>query len=294
MDREKDLRRPDAPTDPDDWRPDPDEVARLAYGYYEARNYGHGYHDDDWRRAEEEVRLRRPRNATMDTGEGLEGGSSARTVMGVFHTVDQAQAAYDNLVQEGFAREEISLIANKTVSKEWTGSASPETPDAVRSAKSEVAADAGIGAAIGGVGALLVSLAVPGIGPVLAAGPILAALGGAGLGAAAGGLVGALTERGIPEEEATHYAEGVRRGDVLIAVHAGGERADLASQVMDRSGAVSIDDRVDDWRQRGWTGYNTNAQPLTSDELRREREYYNAANFRPSDKPSRIFSGTKG
>jgi hypothetical protein len=143
-----------------------------------------------------------------------------------------------------------------------------------------VAADAGIGAALGGVGGLLLSfagLAIPGIGPILAAGPIIAALGGAGIGAAAGGLIGGLTEHGVPEEHAHHYAEGVRRGDILITVRTEGDRAERAAAIMDDNGAVDIDHRVADWKNRGWERHDTSAEPLSADEIRRERSYYNAA-----------------
>src|SRR5690606_26843391 len=74
------------------------------------------------------------------------------------------------------------------------------------------------GAAIGGVLGLLAgvaSLSIPGFGPFIAAGPIASALGGAGIGAVAGGVIGALTNMGVPEEEAHYYAEGVRRGGTL-------------------------------------------------------------------------------
>ena len=81
-----------------------------------------------------------------------------------------------------------------------------------RDKASDVVADAGIGAAIGGVGGLLLSaagaLTIPVIGPILAAGPIAAALTGAGIGAAAGGLIGALTESGVPEEDAEILCRG--------------------------------------------------------------------------------------
>jgi hypothetical protein len=143
-----------------------------------------------------------------------------------------------------------------------------------------VAEDAGIGASIGGLGGLLIgfaTLAAPGVGTILVAGPILAALGGAGIGAAAGGLIGALQQEGVPEEQARYYAEGVRRGDIVVSVRASGELADRASEVMDRRGAVDIDDRVSAWRKRGWTDHNPQASPLTPRELKKEREYYRAA-----------------
>ena len=89
-------------------------------------------------------------------------------------------------------------------------------------------------------------------------------------------MIGALTDSGIPEEEAHHYAEGVRRGDILITVRTDETRADRAASVMDDNGAVDIDHRVSNWRERGWERHDTSSQPLSEDELRREREYYSS------------------
>lgn len=198
--------------------------------------------------------------------------SDTRTVVGVFNSVSDAQAAVRELEAEGIARDHISLVANKNA----TGYDTMDPAD--RDKASDVVADAGIGAAIGGVGGLLLSAAgaitIPVIGPILAAGPIAAALTGAGIGAATGGLIGALTESGVPEEHAHYYAEGVRRGDVLVTVRAEESRADRISDILDRNHAVDVDERVADWRDRGWTGYSSEASPYTDDELRTERERY--------------------
>jgi hypothetical protein len=97
---------------------------------------------------------------------------------------------------------------------------------------------------------------------------------GAGIGAAAGGLVGALTESGVPEEHAKYYAEGVRRGDVLVTVKVNSAQADRACDILDRHNAIDVDDRVSSWKERGWAGYSDIATPLREDELREERQYY--------------------
>jgi hypothetical protein len=198
--------------------------------------------------------------------------SETKTIVGVFNSVTDAQEAVRELESEGISRNDISIVAHKSAAGydtlEKTGKAS------------DVVADAGIGAAIGGVGGLLLAAAgaitVPVIGPILAAGPIAAALTGAGIGAAAGGLVGALTESGVPEEHARYYAEGVRRGDVLVTVKTNGSRADRICDILDHHNAIDVDDRVTDWRQRGWQGYREDAAPLPEDEFRREREYYSS------------------
>jgi hypothetical protein len=192
--------------------------------------------------------------------------------VGVFNSVADAQSAVDELERQGIAREDISIVAHKSA----TGYDQLSAAD--RDKASDVVADAGIGAAIGGVGGLLLSaagaIAIPVIGPILAAGPIAAALTGAGIGAAAGGLIGALTESGIPEEHARYYAESVRRGDVLVTVRTDEHNSDRVTDILDRERAVDIDERITDWRSRGWSGYSDQASPYTDDELRLERERY--------------------
>jgi uncharacterized membrane protein len=198
--------------------------------------------------------------------------TNTKTIVGVFHSVHDAQDAVRELEANGIPRDQISIVANKNA----VGYDTMDSAD--RDKTADVVADAGIGAAIGGVGGLLLSAAgaitIPVIGPILAAGPIAAALTGAGIGAAAGGLIGALTESGIPEEDAKQYAEGVRRGDVLVTVRADDMYANQVCDILDRHDAVDVDDRVKNWRDRGWSGYREDATPLSDDELRNERRYY--------------------
>lgn len=203
--------------------------------------------------------------------------SDTRTVVGVFNTVHDAQEAVRELESAGVSRNDISIVANKNA-------AGYETMDKRdRDKAADVVADAGIGAAIGGVGGLLLSaagaLTVPVIGPIIAAGPIAAALTGAGIGAAAGGLVGALTESGIPEEQAKYYAEGVRRGDVLVTVHAPRGREDDVADILDRNRAIDVDERVAGWKERGWSGYRDDVEPYTEEEYRKERSYYSGSSL---------------
>jgi len=196
--------------------------------------------------------------------------NQTKTIVGVFNSVQDAHAAVAELEAQGITRDDISVVANKNASGYNTMDDRDKTSDVV--------ADAGIGAAIGGVGGLILSaagaLTVPVIGPILAAGPIAAALTGAGIGAAAGGLVGALTGSGVPEPDAKYYAEGVRRGDVLVTVRTDETHSDRVCDVLDRHEAIDVDDRVQNWRSRGWNGWNDKAEPYSSDELQRERSYY--------------------
>jgi uncharacterized protein (TIGR02271 family) len=145
---------------------------------------------------------------------------------------------------------------------------------------------AGVGALVGGLGGLLVglgALAIPGIGPVLAAGPLataVAAIVGAGVGAAAGGAVGGilggLIDLGIPEEQAHYYAEGIRRGGVLVTARTNDADTERAHSIMDSYNPVNIEERAAAWRQEGWKGYDIKAKPYTAAQITQERARYAA------------------
>ena len=147
-------------------------------------------------------------------------GSKSTLVTGLFKSRAAAEAAVDALIKRGYTREEISvLMSDATKNKEF----------AVQT-KSHAADGAGIGGAVGGtIGAVLAaivavgtSIAIPGLGLVVA-GPIAAALAGAGAGAAAGGVIGALIGAGIPEYRAKVYDAGIRSGGILVGVEARSE-----------------------------------------------------------------------
>jgi hypothetical protein len=138
-------------------------------------------------------------------------------VVGVFRTEDDAIDAIKELRSKGYTEDDISVIAQdkKEVKHihEETGTKAPEG----------AATGMATGGILGGLGGLLLgagALAIPGIGPIVAAGPIAAALGGAAVGAGAGGIVGALVGLGIPEKEAKEYEEAVEGGDILVLVDA--------------------------------------------------------------------------
>jgi hypothetical protein len=200
--------------------------------------------------------------------------TATKTVVASFENLSRAEQAVRELQGAGYSKSDISVLTNRV-----EPGASQFTDDSQGRTGENVAADAGIGAALGGIGGLLVGfagLAVPGVGPILAAGPIIAALTGAGVGAVAGGMIGALTASGIPEEEAHYYAEGVRRGQTVVTVKTEEDRADRAREILDRFGAIDVEDRAASWRDQGWTGHNPGAEPLSADEIRRERENYSA------------------
>jgi hypothetical protein len=165
----------------------------------------------------------------------------AKTVIGLVGRADEAQKAIDELLKSGFDRKDIGVISS----------------DLLREAGAAMAG-ATKGMTLGGLaGALLAATAfiIPGIGPVVAAGPGLALMAGTAAGAIAGGLIGAMTERGVPEDDAHFYAEGVRRGGTLITVNAKtDELAARAVDVLKRHGARDVDERSAEWKQQGWNG----------------------------------------
>ena len=154
----------------------------------------------------------------------------AKTITALFENYTDANKAVQDLVSQGFDRDDIGIMAHESLAEHDINGHYDDTSGA--------ATGAGVGAAIGGVGGLILglsALAVPGVGPVLAAGPLVAALAGAGIGAAAGGLIGALTDLGVPEEEAHYYAEGVRRGGVLVTVQTTDALAQQAVSILSRA-----------------------------------------------------------
>src|SRR6185503_12938773 len=139
------------------------------------------------------------------------------------------------------------------------------------------AAGGGIGAAVGGAAGLLTGLgliAIPGVGPVVAAGWLVSTLTGAAAGGAAGGIIGALSQQaGLSKEESEVYAEGLRRGGAVVSARVDDADAARLQAAMDRS-AVRISDRAAAYRKSGWSTYDPNARPYTADEVMRERSLY--------------------
>jgi uncharacterized membrane protein len=163
-----------------------------------------------------------------------------KAVIGVVDTRSQAEAVVDALQREpSIGRNDISVVLPDTgASREFASEHHTRAPEGAL-------AGAGAGGLLGGTLGLLAgigAIAIPGVGPLIAAGPVLAALSGVAAGAAVGGISGALIGMGIPEDEARSYENKLRSGGILIAVHS--ESADtrrLARDVLRRAGAHDID-----------------------------------------------------
>jgi hypothetical protein len=157
---------------------------------------------------------------------------------GLYRTVEALQAAVDTLRAEGFRSEDVSVLYPDNV-----GSKDLATVKATK-APEGAATGAGSGAVIGGVLGWLVgigALAIPGLGPFIAAGPIVAALAGVGAGGALGGIAGALVGMGIPEYEAKRYEGRIKGGGYLLSVHCDdSEWTKRAKEILERTGAEDV------------------------------------------------------
>ncbi|MCM2280479.1 MAG: hypothetical protein NDI61_01380 [Bdellovibrionaceae bacterium] len=208
-----------------------------------------------------------------------------RTIIGVFDHFQAAERVVSELTTSGFSRDQISLI---TPDEQQRPASHPLPPSPHHPEDHDTLTNrVGAGAVAGGVGGYLLTLAalaIPGVGPVLAAGPLIAALGGAGLGAAAGGLIGALSSAGVDHEDAHFYAEALRRGSSIVAVATDDTNSEQQSQnaiaIMNRMGAVDIDRRYVEYRKRGFNRFDYGLPPLTRDELFAEKELLGEAGTR--------------
>jgi hypothetical protein len=164
--------------------------------------------------------------------------SSNKAVIGLVSSVAEAEKVLNELERAGFSTDDISaLFPDKTGTRDFAHVHHTKAPEG---AVAGVSAGGAIGGTLGllaGVGALSVS----GLGPFVAAGPILSALSGAAAGAAVGGITGALIGMGVPEIEARQYEGKLERGSILLSVHVDdAEQRDRAKNILERHGAVDI------------------------------------------------------
>lgn len=178
-----------------------------------------------------------------------------KTVVALYEDFSTARDVVEDLVEAGFARDRISLVASDASGeyKQQIGT------DADMDEDVSAGEGAGFGAVVGGLiglGAML----IPGIGPVIAAGPLVAGLTGAAVGAATGaatgGIVASLVNMGVNEDEAGYYAEGVHRGGALVTVQIDDNWESRVVDIMSRHRPVDIRRSADEWRRSGWTGFD--------------------------------------
>ncbi len=196
-----------------------------------------------------------------------------KTVNGLYDDYDDAQDAVGELEATGVPSADISIVANN--SDDWYGN-EPSEDGEPSDAAEDAGTGAGIGAVVGGAGGLLTGLgimAIPGVGPVVAAGWLAAtavgAIAGAAVGGAAGGIIGALTDSGVPERDANVYAEGIRRGGTLVTARVSDDLVPEAERILGQSTSVDLASRRQDYEAEGWTAFDPAAPAYAPGEARR-------------------------
>jgi uncharacterized membrane protein len=199
----------------------------------------------------------------------------SRVVIAAYKTMSDAAEALEDVLEDIESEDDVAVLVNDASGAYGTQLDEEDIEEA------DDDLDPGEGAAFGalagvltGLGATLGSIAIPGVGPVIAAGPLIAGLSGgttgAVAGAATGGLVGGLTDIGISEEEAEQYAELLRRGAILVLVRAEETNVNAISMSLKGHNTIDVDRTVAEWAD--WDAFDDNAEPMDIDEVRRERE----------------------
>ena len=196
----------------------------------------------------------------------------------LYNTNIEARTAVRDLEAAGVSHGDISIIAsNADDSYDEKTKTFPDRDLDGRDDRAEGAGTgAGIGAVAGGTIGVLTGLglmAIPGVGPVVAAGWLASLLVGAAAGGAAGGIIGALSQAGVNEEDAQVYAEGLRRGGAVVSARVNDADAPRLQALMDRS-AVRIADRAAAYRTSGWNSYSPTATPYPREQVLKERSMY--------------------
>jgi len=186
-------------------------------------------------------------------------------VFGIFRSQVQAERAVDGLMAAGYRGDDISILApDQVTSHEMATEKNTKAPEGTTTGATAGGAIGGTLGLLAGIGAL----AIPGLGPFIAAGPIMGALAGIGAGAATGGLIGALVGMGIPEYEAKRYEGRVKEGGILLSVHCdNSDWTKKAEDILKAMGAediasageksVSTHGTTDDKTRKPPTGYTT-------------------------------------
>jgi hypothetical protein len=198
------------------------------------------------------------------------------TICRLYDSYSDAHRVVLMLESAGLSPSETGVISNN--SDTWysakTTNVVPLRKDSASRESDGKIEGATIGAAIGATAAtaasLVTMLTIPGVGAVVGAGWLTAVLGSMAIGGVAGGLLGALTNAGIREEDAQVFVEGVRRGGTLVAARVPQAELPRIETMMNQS-AVNLEERRDLYRKSGWQSFDPNAVPYTADRVRSER-----------------------
>lgn len=206
-----------------------------------------------------------------------------RTVTRLFDSYSEATRAAEEIERMGIDHGRVSLLANNSEGHfkgaDHTGDRDGDGDNDAGEGAAKGATTGGLLGGGAGLAAGLGMLAIPGLGPVVAAGWLASTAVGAAVGAlaggATGGLVGALTDSGHTDEEAQVYAEGVRRGGALVSVKARDEaEAAQIEEAFQRLEGVDATSRGGAYRETGWSRYDDSAPQYSTEEMQRERTTY--------------------
>ena len=186
------------------------------------------------------------------------------TLTKAYEEHDVAQVIVRELETAGFPPSSISMLANKKVSALYSD------VDNASEAGDGAAAGAGVGGAVGLLAGLGI-FAIPGLGPVVAAGWLASTVVGAVAGGVAGGLVGALIDAEVPEDHAHVYSEAIRRGATLISVKVGDSDVALARAILDRHTSIDPVRRGVEYREAGWRQFDPAASDYVPEGIEVER-----------------------
>jgi hypothetical protein len=202
----------------------------------------------------------------------------SKTITRLFDDYSDATAAVRELEALGIPHDDLSIVANNADNRH--GEHADHDHDGVND-HGDVSRGVSTGAVLGGAGGLLAGLgllAIPGLGPIVAAGWLAATAAGAGIGAAGGAatgsIVGALKKAGHTDDEANVYSEGVRRGGSLVSAKVPDNLVPEAEAVLQQNKSVDAQTRGQAYREGGWSKFDENAPAYTADEVERERSLY--------------------
>lgn len=201
-----------------------------------------------------------------------------QTITRLFDDYADATNAIRELETIGVPHDHLSIVASNADKRH--GDHVDQDDDSIND-HGDVSRGVSTGAVLGGAGGLLAGLgllAIPGLGPIVAAGWLAATAAGAGIGAAGGAatgsIVGALKNAGHDEDDAHVYAEGVRRGGSLVSAKVPDELVSEAEAVLERNRSVDAQSRGASYRESGWTSFDDSAPAYTADQVHEERARY--------------------
>lgn len=200
----------------------------------------------------------------------------SKTIAALYPTRTRAQKVVVDLRKLGVPDDRINIISHQALQAHVDGTRGDHTTTSPKASEAGEGAMAGtVGGAIGGALAAIGLAAIPGIGWIAAAGPIVAILGsaaaGAGAGAIAGGIAGGLTEQGVSDDDADIYSEALRRGGSLILLTVADRNEAKVVSLLNRHDPIDTDATVARWRSEGWNKYDSKAKPFDNKQANAER-----------------------